>query len=429
MSSSKQSRFSDRTDRDNYRSDSREKRYRSRSRSPDRKYSRDNNNRNSFRNASNNSRDISNNSDSFSRKPNVCFNFQKGKCDRGESCKFSHEEGGSNRQSYDQTKTSRFSSNNGNNNNSLSNINEIPSDNDIIAMMERESKLEVDKKQNELNNSKRSYNKNNRNNNNNNNYKSHYQDNLENELLPHEKHQQDINKEKKYQEKNFGIMNKKERREEMKNEDSSKAVWGNSELEEEMDKNNKNNNKYQQYNNSNNNNKEEEEEEEEEVEKVKANFGLTGALAKDEDTGNSINGIILKFSEPLDSAKPVHMWRFYVFKEEEIVETLHIHRQSAYLLGRDDRVCDLLLRHPSCSKQHAVIQFRAIIQEKEEDDGSAPIKVIKPYLMDLGSTHKTYLNEKEIDDARYYELREKDSIRFGASSREYVLLHDKSSNL
>jgi smad nuclear-interacting protein 1 len=54
-------------------------------------------------------------------------------------------------------------------------------------------------------------------------------------------------------------------------------------------------------------------------------------------------------------------------------------------------------------------------------------RVIKPYLMDLGSTHKTFLNGKEIEDARYYELREKDSIRFAGSTREYVLLHDAST--
>ena len=37
-------------------------------------------------------------------------------------------------------------------------------------------------------------------------------------------------------------------------------------------------------------------------------------------------------------------------------ELLHIHRQSAYLIGRDRTVADIPLEHPSCSKQHAVIQ-------------------------------------------------------------------------
>jgi smad nuclear-interacting protein 1 len=47
--------------------------------------------------------------------------------------------------------------------------------------------------------------------------------------------------------------------------------------------------------------------------------------------------------------------------------------------------------------------------------------------MDLGSVHGTFLNGSKIDDGRYYELREKDAIHFGASSREYVLLNESSS--
>lgn len=38
------------------------------------------------------------------------------------------------------------------------------------------------------------------------------------------------------------------------------------------------------------------------------------------------------------------------------VELLHIHRQSAYLVGRDRLVADIAIDHPSCSKQHAVFQ-------------------------------------------------------------------------
>ena len=177
--------------------------------------------------------------------------------------------------------------------------------------------------------------------------------------------------------------------------DSSKVVWGKGEgLLKEND------------------------EGKEEAPKFKADFGLSGALAKDEKTGNIVNGVVLKFTEPTDAAKPSQLWRFYVFKGDEIIETLHLHRQSAYLLGRDDRVADLLITHPSCSKQHAVVQFRA--QEIRTPTGS--IREIKPYIMDLGSVHKTYLNNKVIDDARYYELRNKDMLKFGSSTREYVLL-------
>ena len=39
------------------------------------------------------------------------------------------------------------------------------------------------------------------------------------------------------------------------------------------------------------------------------------------------------------------------------------------------------------------------------------------------------MNGKEIEDSRYYELRERDSITFGGSSREYLLLHDLSAGV
>lgn len=38
------------------------------------------------------------------------------------------------------------------------------------------------------------------------------------------------------------------------------------------------------------------------------------------------------------------------------VDLLHLQRQSAYLVGRDKTVVDIPVDHPSCSKQHAVIQ-------------------------------------------------------------------------
>lgn len=47
---------------------------------------------------------------------------------------------------------------------------------------------------------------------------------------------------------------------------------------------------------------------------------------------------------------------------------LHINRQSAYLIGRDPTVTDILIEHPSCSKQHAVIQ-------REHNFGFLPVEL------------------------------------------------------
>lgn len=88
---------------------------------------------------------------------------------------------------------------------------------------------------------------------------------------------------------------------------------------------------------------------------------------------------------------------------------------SVYLAGREPKVADIVLAHPSCSKQHAVIQFRSV-------RNTAGVLVVRPYLMDLASTNKTYLNSIAIEDSRYHEIKEKDIIKFGMSSREYVVI-------
>ena len=46
--------------------------------------------------------------------------------------------------------------------------------------------------------------------------------------------------------------------------------------------------------------------------------------------------------------------------------------------------------------------------------------------MDLKSTNGTILNGKKIEDSRYYELRPQDLIKFGFSSRDYILMNASS---
>lgn len=98
-----------------------------------------------------------------------------------------------------------------------------------------------------------------------------------------------------------------------------------------------------------------------------------------------------------------------------------MHRKSAFLVGRDKAVADILTEHASCSKQHAVLQYRLF--QKETADGLGFEQEVRPYIMDLNSTNSTFLNGKKIDGARYIELREKDVLKFGESTREYVLMN------
>ncbi|XP_053663025.1 uncharacterized protein LOC128712153 [Anopheles marshallii] len=156
------------------------------------------------------------------------------------------------------------------------------------------------------------------------------------------------------------------------------------------------------------------------TEKEKPNFGLSGKLT--EET-NKVNGVVIAYSEPPGARKPKRRWRLYPFKGEQALPTLYIHRQTCYLVGRDRRICDLPVDHPSCSKQHAVLQYRLVPYERTDGTKS---QCVRPYIIDLESANGTFVNNKQIEPKRYLELREKDVLKFGFSSREYVLLHENS---
>ncbi|XP_018019186.1 smad nuclear-interacting protein 1 [Hyalella azteca] len=163
-------------------------------------------------------------------------------------------------------------------------------------------------------------------------------------------------------------------------------------------------------------------EEVEPIEKAKPNLGLSGKLA--EDT-NTYKGVVIKYSQPPEARKPKRRWRWYIFKGDEELPFLPLHRQSAYLIGRERRVVDVPTDHPSCSKQHAVLQYRLVRYTR--DDGTVG-RTVKPYIIDLDSANGTYVNNRRITTRSYVELMEKDVVKFGYSSREYVLLHETSKD-
>lgn len=154
--------------------------------------------------------------------------------------------------------------------------------------------------------------------------------------------------------------------------------------------------------------------------KAKPNFGLSGKLA--EDT-NVFNGVVIKYNEPPEARKAKRRWRLYPFKGDQSLPIIPLHRQSAYLLGRSRLIADIPIDHPSCSKQHAVLQFRLV--DYKRDDGTTGRRV-RPYIIDLESANGTFVNNKQITPRCYVELLERDVIKFGFSSREYVLLHEES---
>ncbi|XP_063693325.1 smad nuclear-interacting protein 1-like isoform X2 [Bolinopsis microptera] len=153
------------------------------------------------------------------------------------------------------------------------------------------------------------------------------------------------------------------------------------------------------------------------------NYEKSGKLAEER---NTYKGIVIKYAEPQEARIPKTKWRLYPFKGAETLPTMYIHRNSGYLIGRERKIVDIPADHPSCSSQHAVIQFRLVDHIRQ--DGSQTQKV-KPYLMDLESTNGSFLNNVKIEARRYYELKERDIVKFGFSTREYVILHDKTDGV
>eukprot|EP00058_Branchiostoma_floridae_P004625 XP_002590113.1 hypothetical protein BRAFLDRAFT_83391 [Branchiostoma floridae] len=119
----------------------------------------------------------------------------------------------------------------------------------------------------------------------------------------------------------------------------------------------------------------------------------------------------LPYKEPAWSSVPNKPYSLEVLKNGCIVSKLELTGKPFYVFGRLDS-CDVTLEHPSLSRYHAVVQFRG------EGDGERERGF---YLYDLGSTHGTWMNKMEVKPKVYYRLRVGYMIKFGGSSRMYIL--------
>lgn len=99
----------------------------------------------------------------------------------------------------------------------------------------------------------------------------------------------------------------------------------------------------------------------------KPNYGLSGNLAKET---NTVNGVVLKYNEPGDAIIPdkTAQYRLFIFDGDDNVDQIKLNQKSWYLFGRDKSVCHYILNHPTCSKQHCVIQFRLITTRDKYGD-------------------------------------------------------------
>lgn len=80
--------------------------------------------------------------------------------------------------------------------------------------------------------------------------------------------------------------------------------------------------------------------------------------------------------------------------------------KTHYIAGRQPDLCDIQLDHPSISREHAAIVISS--------DSCL-------FIVDLKSAQKTSVNKKDLEPNNYERLFVGDVIRFGASTRMFVV--------
>ena len=114
--------------------------------------------------------------------------------------------------------------------------------------------------------------------------------------------------------------------------------------------------------------------------------------------------------DPPSSGNETSLYSLEELKNGVIIAT-HQLSKSFQVVGRLP-TCDIQLEHPSLSRYHAVLQFKATCS------------LDKPagfYLYDLDSTHGTFHNKNKCFPKTYYRLRVGHMIKFGGSTRYLIL--------
>mmetsp|Transcript_14144 Transcript_14144/g.21160 ORF Transcript_14144/g.21160 Transcript_14144/m.21160 type:complete len:777 (-) Transcript_14144:162-2492(-) len=95
-----------------------------------------------------------------------------------------------------------------------------------------------------------------------------------------------------------------------------------------------------------------------------------------------------------------------VHKNNANIGDISLSNKECIVFGRKKDQCDVVLDHQSISRKHAVLFFG--------EQGSV-------YLMDLGSSHGTSVDGRKIEHGKPVLVACNSEIRFGQSSRRYVL--------
>ncbi|XP_048371125.1 kanadaptin isoform X1 [Sphaerodactylus townsendi] len=141
-------------------------------------------------------------------------------------------------------------------------------------------------------------------------------------------------------------------------------------------------------------------------------------------SGPSPPPLPLRYQEPPWGGYPAEedssVYSLETVKDGAVLGSLGLGGRSWLLVGRVPS-CDLSLAHPSVSRHHAVLQRRPppppTHGEEPPPEGPEP----GLYAYDLDSAHGTFLNKARIPPRTYCRVRVGHVLRFGGSSRLFVL--------
>jgi len=117
-----------------------------------------------------------------------------------------------------------------------------------------------------------------------------------------------------------------------------------------------------------------------------------------------------KYSSPTWEVRSAYdittRFSFEVLKDGAIISTVPLDEKSHYIAGRQPDACDIQMDHPSISRQHAAVV--------NAEDGCL-------FIADLDSAQQTTVNKKPLTPRTFERLFVGDIVRFGASTRMYIV--------
>jgi len=113
------------------------------------------------------------------------------------------------------------------------------------------------------------------------------------------------------------------------------------------------------------------------------------------------------YDPPSWAGKPSVGLHLDVLKETKLIQKLMIDEKKCYLFGRNPQMNDFCIDHGSCSRVHAALVWHKHLE--------------RSFLVDLGSTHGTFIGNFRIEANKPTQLPVDSVFRFGESTRKYIM--------